>query len=369
MKDFYCWTIIKYIVVGLLITAILVLLKINVEKSNFGRSFELFTYEQLQNFVPSHSSLDKLPVVVDTSNYPQIKVGSENYTDREKLIETIISISEQKPRAIGVDIIFSLQNGKWRTQFDEEFLESCLKISEEKGIPIFLGVDTEMKTGNPAAWLGSEKFKEMAVSIAVSKNKNDSHRFLLWARDQNQTEKLPSMGFALAEAERKQNSKNIQPPRWLNWAIETVDGFPGRKNTENGVEYVDALLNLSKLKDLEVMTLPLDSSKSIEEFGKDFLRNRIVILGDGGNSDISANGTRGVYIHASATYTLLREPIYEFKGWVRILVDFTIPLIVFIIIAFKRWKNRNISPPYKWSNRQRLIFGIGCFCISIFAII
>jgi CHASE2 domain-containing sensor protein len=367
-------TIFKYILTGLLIIAALAGIKILIESTYWGHRVELFTFELLQGQLSPFNPKKELPVVVvDISELP---LKNDKYKDREKLIELVTAIAEQQPLAIGVDIILSPdKDGVWKTQFDEDFLVRCLEISKNKGIPVFLGVDSDMPLGNPGGWLGSKDFKELASTIAIYRNRKDTARFLLWAKSKNQTEKLPSMSLALAQVERKRNPERIQPPpQWLHWAIETDEEFPGKKQAEDDVEYVDALLNYSKLEAVQQTNLLNSSAISVKEFSRKF-KGRIVILGNGalGASDsvitpIHEEPVPGVYIHACALYTLIREPMYEFKSWFRVLIDTALPLIVLIVVAAFRVRHRSDKTPYDWHKLQRRIVwlgGCGIFAAAI----
>lgn len=356
------------------ITAALFGIKFWIEHTYLGQRVELFTFEILQGQLSSFDSQQELPiVVVDTSNIP---LEDNKYKNREKLIEVISAIADQQPLAIGVDIIFSPEKPEvWNTPYDEEFLTRCLAIVDKNnGTPIFLGVGKDMPLDNPSAWLGNKKFKKMAVTLAIYKKRKDAERFLLWARSKNQPERIRSISLALAEKFREKHPhEKPEPPQWLSWAIVIDEEFPGRKEFENDIEFSDALANYSKLEAIRQTKLLNRSAVSIEEFGEKF-RNRIVILGNDTTATdtvgvpISEEPVAGVYVHASSVYTLIKEPMYEFKPWFRIFIDILFPLIVFVIVGFFQWLK---GDTYNWHRMQRrlvLIGGIIIFAAAIFLV-
>src|SRR5207248_1354889 len=93
---------------GLLLIAFVLALKLAVEQTALGKQLELAGYNLLQ----LRLSAERVPVtVVDTSDLkPQtynIAGQTGTATPREPLRKMIEAITEQKPKAIGVDIDFS----------------------------------------------------------------------------------------------------------------------------------------------------------------------------------------------------------------------------------------------------------------------
>ncbi|MDQ3088207.1 MAG: hypothetical protein M3Q78_06365, partial [Acidobacteriota bacterium] len=96
-------------------------------------------------------------------------------------------------------------------------------------------------SGEPAEWLGDEKYKTLAATIKIKGN--DTSRIPVWFKAKPNSEKLLSLSALLTNAYKP----NRQPPN-LSWAIEAEDGFPGtRKVLEGDAEYLEALVNYSKL--------------------------------------------------------------------------------------------------------------------------
>lgn len=365
--------ILIYIVTGFFISASLVLIsKFLVDYSDIGHRIETLAFELLQGQISSFNPKEELPVVVvDISNMPTEGglTGRDRVFDRDQLTEVVKTIADQKPLAIGVDLVLSPENQSWRTPYDEKLFEDCLEVN--KNVPIFLGVESKMGLEKPEGWLGAVKFKPMAATLAMYRE--DAKRIPLWAKDKNGTEVLPSMSFALAEAAGKK-IKVKKAPFWLLSFIETVQGYPGRiDETDNGVVYANALVNYSKLEAIQQTDLLNISEISVKEFKQKF-ENRIVLIGaardPGDDASIvpdRKSPVAGVYLQASFAYTLLREPIYEFKPVVRILLDFIFSAFVILFVAIRRGQNIS-DPAFDWHKLQRKLVWRGGLVILLFAI-
>lgn len=383
MKD-STLSIAKYVLSGFAITAVLVGAKIGVEHTSWGHRAEVFTFELLQGGLSSFNPEEELPiVVVDISNIKESK--DKEVIDLVKLKEVVSAIAEQKPRAIAIDIILmpepdsenqtdsSVADQKKLEENYFNFLDFCLqKIKQEKGIPIFLGVG-ERTVGKPEEWLGSEKYKEMAVTLIIPKE--ETTRIPIWFKASPESEKLFSLSAALAKASQK-----IHLPCGFAWAVECADEeFPGtERHLQENMEYADALVNYSKLEAIQQNKLLTISETSIKESGEKF-RNRMVILGDGTKEkavDVfivagQKEAISGVYLHASAAYTFAREPMSEFKFRVRLLLDFLLSALIIAWVAIARYRHLGERKIFHWHKLQNwLVLGfLSGICVLAFLLV
>lgn len=370
--------IFKYVLLGFVLTALFVFAKIGLEHYYWGHRVELFAFELLQGRL-SPFDPDLPIVVVDISEIEKGKNGQ--VINLETLKEIIAAIAEQKPRAIAVDVVLIPESEESQNQDDAketakqtqqyfEFLDFCQQL-KEKGTPIYLGVGART-IEKPENWLGEEKYKDMAATVLIKKE--DTSRIPIWVKASPDAEKLFSLSASLANAYKK-----IHLPTSLSWAIETEEELPGTKrHLEQDIEYADALVNYSKLEAIQQNRLLTRSKISVTESGEKF-RSRMVILGDGIKAKAMDNSIvvgrnepiPGIYLHACAAYTFAREPMYEFKLWVRLLLDFLLSAFVICWIAIKRYKHlystnpRKVFDWHKFQSRLTIITTLGVLLVAV----
>lgn len=352
--------IMKYVLAGFVITAVMVGITFLIEHTYWGHRLELFAIELLQRQESRFDPDEQLPiVVVDISNVREGKDGQ--LIDLDRLKEILSAIVEQKPRAIAVDAVLIPETEELQkqdvaketakqTQQYFEFLDFCLQL-KETGTPIFLAVG-ERTIEKPENWLGAEKYKDMAATVLI---KEDTTRIPIWLKASPDSEKLFSLSVSLANSVKK-----VHLPTGLSWAIETEEQLPGtRRHLEENIEYAEALVNFSKLEAIQENKLLTLSKVSIKESSEKF-RNRIVILGDGTKERAMDNRKvagrteviPGVYIHACAAYTFAREPMYEFKLPVRLSLDLFLSAFVICWVAINRRQHLNERKVFDWHKLQ-----------------
>ena len=376
--------IFRYVLLGFAIAIALVSAKILVEHTSWGHRAELFAFEFLQGQLSPFNPEEQLPVVVvDISDIKASK--DKEVIDLEKLKEVVAAIAEQKPRAIAIDVVLTpepdAENQKDSSEANQKkieenyfrFLDFCLeKIKREKGIPIFVSVG-ERTVDKPEEWLGSEKYKELAATVIIPKE--ETTRIPIWFKASPESEKLFSLSAALAKASQK-----VHLPSGFAWAVVSADEeFPStERHLQENMEYADALVNYSKLEAIQQTKLLTISEISVKESGEKF-RNRMVILGDGTKEKAvdtfivagRKEPISGVYLHASAAYTFAREPMYEFKFWVRLSLDFLLSLLIIAWVAVARYRHlgeRKIFHWHKLQNRLVLGFLLG-ICVLAFLLV
>lgn len=331
--------VLVYVVVGLLTTALVGGVKIAFEHSETGHDFELWVFEKLQGQL---SSIDREnPIVlVDISGLPGGRSGQP--TPRKPLMEIVGALAEQRPRAIAVDVEFSPKADDFATEDDPEFFDFCLDLMRRKNLPIFLAVG-ERKAAPPEAWLGQEEYKELAVAVAA--NENDTRRLPLSVRAKGAREELKTMGYALA---KKYREDLPGAPWWIDWAVEkNVEGHHAEAQADGSdLVYAERLVNYSKLDAMESAAQRDVSAESVRQTGRRY-RDKLVILGavtefvypDSFNVPGRKTPVGGVLLHASAAYTLIKEPLFELKPRVRLLLDFVIAGIIIAMVAVIRFRN------------------------------
>ena len=246
------------------------------------------------------------------------------------------------PRAIAVDVNFSPKGPVYASEDDEAFFDFCNSIKTEKQIPVFLGVG-ETKSAPPEARLGNEIYANLAVAIAG--NKSDTSRIPLWVKSSQSPTELKTLSYALALEYRKQLA---DAPKWISWALDTnVEATAHSTSHDEPIDdatltYADRLVNYSKLDQMKLAALPSTSAEGVKQAASKY-SNKLVILGDLNSDLVPVPGRTidepGSLVLASATYTLIKEPLFEFKWWVGLLLDLIIAAFIIVPVAIIRYRN------------------------------
>jgi CHASE2 domain-containing sensor protein len=299
----------KHLVWGLLASAALLLGTSAFEHTDAGHFMDNQAYMFLLRGMPEFSDVP-LPQVFDINQIP----GTEKSpTSRKELKALIEALADKAPRAIAIDIDFSPSADRLMTPEDPDFFEFCLRMTRDRGIPIFLGVN-RTRNEEPKRWLGFSRYQELA---AAGFARNDDPRLSRWVTSGHDPNRLPTLGEALAHTYQ---TKPMEPPRWIAWALNPTD---------------EVLVNYSKLRQMESESKPLTNASSVQEY-TDQLQNRLILLGDVrlATDKVQVPGQRdlvpGVFAMASLAYTLALAPFFEFTFLVRIALDAGISLVLVI---------------------------------------
>lgn len=343
--------VLAYIVVGTLATGMLVGAKLIFEHTSVGRQNEMWVYGKLQGALSS-VDLENPVALIDISDVPDEKDGKPILLERiEEIIKALVAL-KHRPLAIGVDVDFSPPpNGDLD---DDDFLDFCLEKSRE--VPIFLAVG-QNKAAPPEAWLGQDKYKELAAAVAI--NPDDTRKVPLWVRTNDRPETLNTMSYALA---LKYKKRLPEPPSWIGWTVdlreqevdspERDEDLPANATV---LTYGYRLVNYSKMDAMKLAKK--DSSvESIKNADKGY-NDTLVIIGDISRArDVFPVPGRhhdqaGSLLLACATYALIKEPIFEFKPKVRLLLDFLIAGLIIAMVAVIRYRN---AEGLFWLGKQAL---------------
>jgi hypothetical protein len=322
---------------ALLFTLALLAAKSLTERTVFGEHVELMTYNLLQHRLLSTRQNEALSVViVDISDLETVSstggTDGRKVTSRVALQHLVQAMADQWPRAIGIDIDFSPDSHGYVTPHDPEFFQFCLDLEAKTHIPIFLGVERAL-TMPPDVWLGNEDYRDLAASIVIPK---DSKKMPRWIQIGESASRRPTMSAALAGT--FQNS-SYQLPEWLGWALEHTS----EKRLSEGISVGEFLIDYSALESLERERLRTKNPVVVSDQGW-LLRDKVALVGDatlGKSSDTFVIPDRqepfpGIYVHASAAYTLIGAPLYELTGTGRWVIDLLLSLLVIGPVALVR---------------------------------
>jgi len=347
------------VAVGVLTTAILAGAKAIIEHSTWGREGEVWAFGLLQG---SLSSVDPdNPVIL-------IDIGDVS-EDSNTLIPTVREIVEalknldKRPIAVAVDVDFSpsgvISSGT------SGFFDACLKRDEDD-VPIYLAVG-DNKSAPPEAWLGLDKYKGLAAAAAI--NAKDTRWIPIWVQAINRTEKLKTINYSLALEKRR---RLPGPPSWISWAVDRSE--EGRADTQERTEaendeiilnYGERLVNYSKLDTMK--TTKDIRAQSVKDNGASY-SGKLVIIGDvtRGKDHFPVpwrpHDEAGSLLLACATYTLIKEPLFEFKSRVRLILDLLIAGLIIAMVAIIRYRN-----PYSlsWKGKQAMFIYMSIFTVGL----
>jgi CHASE2 domain-containing sensor protein len=360
----------KQLLLGLLVVVLLVVAKTQLEITAPGRWLITRGYEALHSVIPTYDPKEDMPVVVlDISNLKPAPDGTTSATSLRVIVDALI---ESGAKAIAIDVDFSprlntlepVKTGA-RSEEDEGFFDFLHEKKER--VPVFIGVHNvgvESKT-----WLGTEENKDLAVSMALFENEADSTEVQAWRECDGYT-RLNSISRALAEA----SGKRPEPTWWLRpFLVDYDDPHFVKSSAENDkagkpviCRQAYTLVNYGKLELIEKLAEQTLDQTSISAArnteGQSKFKDKLVLIGYAQRDHsvdrypiIGRNGPNetyaGIFVHAIATYTLVAEPVYRFKHWVAILLDFLVGAIVVIGVFLARKRDKPgaiISPETKF---------------------
>ncbi len=320
------WYVVRATVIALLVIGA----KTAIERSPWGHRIEILAFEFLHRGMIDFTGKARLPVfVVDMSKIPG---GKDQVTPRADLKKMVRAIAGCRPKAIAIDVDFSCDERGWKDDNDPAFFDFCLKVRKETGIPVFLGVYRQRKA-SPDAWLGLEKYRDLAVDITLP---TEVLRVPLELAESNQ---LPALSTAVACAYAGREAPP-EAPKWLRFVLTRP--------------HEEILVNYSKLDQIKHETLPATHPTSIGELGTRFFGNKMVIIGD---ATVATDHryvpgrietVPGVYVHACAAYTVAVEPLYEPTLLAGILADLAAAMFVILGVAYARYSHPDETTSFSW---------------------
>ncbi len=314
------------------ITALLVVVKLQIEKTDFGKQIESMTYDLLQHHLSPPASVKDLPVIVlDISGIemrPTLGSQPALVTDRaplQSIVQYLVSMPNG-PKAIGLDVDFSPDAHGYAHPDDQKLFDFFLS----QKIPITVGVNSSLALG-PLRWLNDPKYIDLASCVVVPKpDGGQSTRYMPEETVVNYPtpishgidEYCSSMAFALEYGKVKDAASG------LGWLVDT-----SRVKSDRQVTNSEFLVDYSPL-DLLANSPP--NALNPGELAKADLNGKIVLLGR--TKDTTDTFTipgkpeqpyAGVFLHACAIYTLENRPLYRLTEFGRIFIDFVISLVIF----------------------------------------
>lgn len=340
---------------GLLFIAFVLLIKIGVEHTTFGKHLDLMGYTLLQ----LELSPGRVPItIVDISDLePQefnLDGKSGKATPRDSLRKMIEAIGEHEPKAIGIDVDFSPDEDGYIHPRDPEFFQFCLDMTNQSGVPVFLGIKRTIAK-SPAEWLGGEKYQRLAANILIPK---DSKRMVNVIKVGEEPESVAmtherppvkAISVALADAYGREPGDS---PGWFQSAHESVIRAlqslavvesTSERRLRPGLSVEDFLVDYSPLESIEPLRT-INPAVLRDQSQRQRFQDKVVLIGDATLSkatDTFVVPARdqpypGVFLHACAAYTLIKAPLYEVTGKGRLSIDMLFLLTILLPIVSLR---------------------------------
>ncbi len=322
-----------YFLHGLALTAIIIPAFLLAERIPQVHAAVEISYDWLQSHLTVAKGVRASVVFIDISDLPLLPDPGhperEPHTSRAALrsiVEAVLA-HEQKPKAIGIDVDFSLaKDGEFFSPDDRAFLEFLLGQEAMHG-RLFVGVADGLQRG-PSRALGDPRFKELATSVVVPKEEGFGANpwmsavtnipFIEPPNPAIQYWPVPSLSAAMTGIE-------TEPPRPLQWALESwVVKEVG--DAEGKVAIEQFLVDFGAIDDFNehaIVSADPELLKRDRRLGE--LAGKVVIIGRGSNGKFPATDTfsvpgrhgedggdyAGVLLHASGAYTLLGATLWR----------------------------------------------------------
>lgn len=339
---------------GLVLIAFVMTIKLAVEQTRLGQQLNQLSYNSLH--LPL--SAERMPVtIVDISDLQpeQFTIDGQfgTATPRDKLQRMIASIAAHEPKAIGVNIDFSPENGLYIHPNDPKFFQFCLDM-RQKGVPVFLGINRTI-TRSPPEWLGSEKYKDLAANLYIPL---DSTRMLEAVTVDSGQESRASTGS-------NNSSRAMSAALAATYSTEPDDS--GRKSMSNTLHRLGLVERISEknlgpgltVRDFPVDFSQIDSIETIrttnpvvlaDQSQSKLFQGKVVLIGDASPEAASSLYTvpqrshtyPAIFLHASAVYTLIRASRFDVtkKGRLGFDVLFTAAILAAIILVRRHFRNQ-----------------------------
>jgi len=331
--------------------------------TQFGKQFEEMAYDILQNRLTSSvPPTNPGVIVVDISSIPMRaahSLESQSVTDRKPLGYLVDSLANMAnpPRAIGLDVDFSPDVHGY-ADADDQVLFEALLLDNAK-IPVRVGVHDSLTLGKDR-WLNDPKYIDLASCVMVPNPESVQTSWYMpeWLDVKYSTapQDLPGRCSAMAVALVNLVAKPV--PWGFGWLAESTHRDASEKGLVDVPRFLVDYSELNNLESQRIVVPQINSADDAAKFISDLdtskrLAGQIVLLGRIANAgDIFIIPGRpvkpypGVYLHASAVYTLLQDrPLYRLKFLGVLLLDALFSVLVFIPLLLIRFHRLNKGKP------------------------
>ncbi len=357
----------KWFVTAAIIVLVLVL-KSLFELTPWGQYLEDRAYELLlARFVAEGTKDSPGVLIVDIALIKPLPwerngVKGKPATPRQPIQDLIEVLSDPTlathPKAIGVDIDFSPENGELIHPDDVKFFEWCSNRMKDTKVPIVLGV--KRTALRPEEWLFDPKYHRLAGYIGVRTSDrwhdhwSDRATYWIWAGN---GDPMRSMSAALAGLPL--NQLMMESKRWMTQPTSIIDFAPLHRIQEDDIVHVDYTPPRAITVD---STPPNSTGINKVEFRaqiRDRISKRIVLIGDAPEEACDSErdpdcftvtgvsgSIRGVFLHGCAAIAIAgNKKINQLTLLGRLAIDSVLAVFVIVAVNVSIWLRRFFRLP------------------------
>lgn len=334
----------RYVLKGLAITVLLLLIKAPFEQTQGYAWLEQRIYSGLSSVLPAFREKGQSVIVIDISHLPSGTYdgnGKLEVTSRAELRKLLQVLAEIRPQAVAIDIDFSPNQAGWQNDQDPSFFDFCLSLSPR--LPLVLGVYRTQREP-PETWLGAAQYAHLAASMLL--DEDNLQRVPVWLHAPGVAQPLPGLAVALAQARYGPRSSPMD--KLAPWVYKFSERRIDSTNPQ-GLQVEEVLVNYSAIGQLISETIRISNAQELRRHAAQ-IENRLVLLGavdqatDTFAVPVLKRPQPGVFVHASAVFTLASEPVYALSHGAAIGLDLLISLAVLLAVVKARRGRVDAAP-------------------------
>jgi CHASE2 domain-containing sensor protein len=317
-----------------------------ISKTSPVESIKNSAYSLLQVRLASAADPSQDIVVVDIHGFPKTPRAdlerADSPTSRTALFNLLSTLTEEGATTIGVDVDFSPEDdGNYVLPDDPTFFSRVEALSRRTHTPIFLGVWRQSAQGSDN-WLADPQFANLAAGLPIP---NENTRYMpLYVQAGKGETPLQTMAARLAST---QATLRDQPPKWTLGLLQSrFAALPAP-----GLKIETIAVDFSQIENFVRNRIAWQEALRPNSLSR--VKGRIVLVGNGSPSSVNDSGDlfsvpgrsrrfAGIFLHASATYSALEAPLFEFRDGGDEQLDLIVGAVLLSLIAgFKIWLRKD----------------------------
>ena len=311
----------------------------------------LSSYNLIQQRLAASSAPEDAVRVVNLADLrPQPNPASrtgQTETPRDRLRSLITAVVSQRPAAVGIDVDFSPDPGDSASGYVDSGDPFFFNFCRRQPIPVFLGVKRSLQQPSQS-WLGGGEYRPLAASLAGPPG--DLRYYFASTTAHGADRPLPTLASCLFPYVASRTPARLPWPRWMAERVGEDEPVDPATTLGRALLAQKFLVDYSQLRPLMAQGENTPSgrvARILETSAPQTARpgpcgprdgplcGKVVLIGDaraGDGTDVFLLFGRlvpGVYLHACATYTLSRLPLYAPTPIGQLALDllFSVPIL------------------------------------------